>query len=82
MIVAAPTPTPTPMPPIDGGFSGGAIAGIVAATLLVILPGIYWGNRSMVRRRARNARTRELKDKLEKWREEGWNVSELEDLFK
>ena len=79
-----PTPTPTPIstPPIDGGLNGGIIAGIVAGALIVILPGLYLGNRSVVRRRAINTRIRELKDRMEKWREEGWNVQELEDLFK
>ena len=36
----------------------------------------------MARRRARNARIGEFKDRIQRWREEGWNVQQLEDLFK
>jgi hypothetical protein len=77
------TPTPTPIPsPDDGGLSGGLVGGIVAGALIVIVPGLLWANKSTKRRRATNAQIRDLKTQMELWREEGYDVSELEDLFK
>ena len=78
-----PTPTPTPTPsPDGGGLSGGIVAGIVVGALIVTVPGFFWANKSTKRRRATNAQIRELKTQMELWREEGYDVSELEDLFK
>ena len=77
------TPTPTPIPsPDGGGLSGGLVAGIVAGALIVTVPGLLWANKSTKRRRATNAQISELKTQMELWREEGYDVSELEDLFK
>ena len=77
----APTPTPTPSPD-GGGLSGGLVAGIVAGALIVTVPGLLWVNKSTKRRRATNAQIRDLKTQMELWREEGYDVSELENLFK
>jgi len=76
-----PTPTPTPSPD-GGGLSGGLVGGIVAGALIVTVPGLLWANKSTKRRRATNAQIRELKTQMELWREEGYDVSELENLFK
>jgi hypothetical protein len=76
-----PTPSPTPSPD-GGGLSGGLVAGIVAGALIVTVPGLLWANKSTKRRRATNAQIRDLKTQMELWREEGYDVSELEDLFK
>ncbi|HUU62857.1 MAG TPA: hypothetical protein VMX96_02900 [Dehalococcoidia bacterium] len=73
--------TPTPSPD-GGGLGGGAVAGIVVGALIVTVPGFFWANKSTKRRRATNAQIRELKTQMELWREEGYDVSELEDLFK
>jgi len=73
--------TPTPSPD-GGGLSGGAVAGIVVGALVVTVPGFFLANKSTKRRRATNAQIRELKTQMELWREEGYDVSELEDLFK
>jgi hypothetical protein len=75
------TPPPTPSPD-GGGLSGGLVAGIVAGALIVTVPGLLWANKSTKRRRATNAQISELKTQMELWREEGYDVSELEDLFK
>ena len=78
-----PTPTPTPAPsPDGGGVNGGLVAGIVAGALIVTVPGLLWANKSTKRRRATNAHISELKTQMELWKEEGYDVSELEDLFK
>jgi len=58
------------------------VGGIVAGALIVIVPGLLWANKSTKRRRATNAQIRDLKTQMELWREEGYDVSELEDLFK
>ena len=77
------TPTPTAIPsPDGGGLSGGLVAGIVAGALIVTVPGLLWANKSTKRRRATNAQISELKTQMELWREEGYDVSELENLFK
>ena len=57
------------------------MAGIVAGALIVTVPGLLWANKSTKRRRATNAQISELKTQMELWREEGYDVSELENLF-
>jgi hypothetical protein len=58
------------------------MAGIVVGALIVTVPGFFWAHRSTKRRRVANAQIRELKTQMELWREQGYDVSELEDLFK
>ena len=84
---ASPTPEPTLTPtstpsPDGGGLNGGLVGGIVAGALIVTVPGLLWANKSTKRRRATNAQISELKTQMELWREEGYDVSELENLFK
>jgi hypothetical protein len=76
------TPFPTPTP-ADGGLSGAVLGGTVAAVIILIAaPVLFTINRNRKRRTASNARIRELKAQMERWRAEGYDVSELEDLFK
>ena len=75
-----PTPTPVPSPPINNEWIIRGIAGAVAFG--VIVSGLLWANRNIGRRRAANARIRRFKRQLERWRQEGYDVSDLEDLFK
>jgi hypothetical protein len=80
-----PSPTATPggiPPPDDGGLNGGLVAGIVMAALTVVIAGIFYGSRAMRGRRTAEARIGELRAQMERWRQEGFDVSELEDLFK
>ncbi|UCG84217.1 MAG: hypothetical protein JSW38_05230 [Dehalococcoidia bacterium] len=80
-----PSATATPggiPPPDDGGLNGGVVAGIVMAALTVVMAGIFYGSRAMRGRRTADARIRELRAQMERWRQEGFDVSELEDLFK
>jgi hypothetical protein len=82
-----PTPTmmhtPTPIPtPVDGdGLNGGIIAGITVGTLIMVVPGLVWANRRMARRGRYNTRIRRLRVQLERWQKEGYDVSDLEDMF-
>jgi len=88
IITTAPTPyetyTPFPTPaPADGELSGAVLGGIgAAAVILIAAPVLFTINRNRKRRTASNARIRELKAQMERWRAEGYDVSELEDLFK
>ncbi|MHC4520913.1 MAG: hypothetical protein ACYTAS_20165 [Planctomycetota bacterium] len=77
----------------DGdGMNGGAVAGIVVGALLVVVAGLLWTSRrrrrgSMEarvaeRERAPDDRIAKFRAKMERWREEGYDVSELEDLFR
>jgi len=83
----------------DGGLSGGAVGGIVAGTLLIVLSGIFWTSRRLRRKteaqvqvpapapvvekdEAFDDRIAKFKAKMERWRKEGYDVSELEDLFR
>ena len=90
-----PTRTPTSTTPTptfvfngsdDGGLDAGTVAGIVAAVLVVVVPGLLLTRRSMARRTAREVapdpRITKLKARMEQWRDEGYDVSELEDLFR
>jgi len=91
----APFPTRTPSPTFvfdgNGGLSDGAVAGIVAGSLLIVLPGLFWTSRRMRRDMEAKAAEKEktpddriakFRAKMERWREEGYDVSELEDLFR
>jgi hypothetical protein len=83
----SPTRTPTPTFVFDGsggeGVDGGTVAGIVAAVLVVLVPGILLTKRSISKRRkGPDARIMKLKAQMEQWRAEGYDVSELEDLFR
>ncbi|UCG88090.1 MAG: hypothetical protein JSW71_05975 [Gemmatimonadota bacterium] len=79
---ATPTPTPGPGPgPDDGGFNWYILAGVGVGGLL-IAAGVMQRNRRMQRGKVTGARIDELKAKMEKWRSEGYDVSDLEDLLK
>jgi hypothetical protein len=107
----APIPTRTDSPPFDfgggGGLSGGAVGGIVAGSILIVLSGIFWTSRRLRRNmeaqvaegdkvqvaggdkaqvaesdKALDDRIAKFKAKMERWRKEGYDVSELEDLFR
>jgi hypothetical protein len=76
------TPFPTPTPS-DGGLSSAVLGGTGAAVVILIAaPVLFTVSRSRKRRVASNTRIRELKAQMERWREQGYDVSELEDLFK
>ena len=77
-----PTATPGGIPAGDGGLSGGAVGGIIAAGLILVLAAVFFGSRIMRGRRTADARIRELRAQMERWRQEGYDVSELEDLFR
>lgn len=71
-------PAPAPQ---DG--DGEWIIGIIAAVLalIVVVPGVFLAKRRAGERRAALVRIRQLKAMMEQWRQEGYDVSELEDLF-
>ena len=50
--------------------------------LIVIILVIRWNNKRMATVGATNLRIKQLKKQMEKWRNEGYDVSDLEDLFK
>jgi hypothetical protein len=89
-----PARTPAPTFVFGGGgdgMNGGAVAGIVVGALLVVVAGFLWASRrrrgSMEarvaeRERAPDDRIMKFKAQMERWREEGYDVSELEDLFR
>lgn len=79
----APTPTPTRSPGGGGGLNGGAVGGIIAGALIVVItPGLLLVNRNRKRKKSLNAMIKGLKAQMERWRDEGYDVSELEDLFR
>lgn len=77
-----PTFTPGGIPPDNGGLDGGVVGGIAAAAFILIITGGFYGSRFMRGRRTADVRIRELRAQMERWRQEGYDVSELEDLFR
>lgn len=92
---ATPSPTPPPATPtptatesaVGGATSSssqppwlfGVIGGSIALALVTLVSRM---NKRFINNRTTNIRTRQLKKQLEKWRKEGYDVSNLEDLLK
>ena len=72
-------PTPPPSSPLPTWIYGAIAAAVV---IIVVVPGLLLVNRRIAAGRVVNARVKQLRAKMEKWRAEGYDVSELEDLFK
>jgi hypothetical protein len=86
IVTRTPTPTPTPTfgpgpGPDNGGFNWYMLVGIGIGGLL-IAAGVMQRNRRIQRGKVAGARIGELRAQMEKWRREGYDVSDLEDLFK
>jgi hypothetical protein len=88
-----PTRTPSPTSVFDGfdgdGMDGDTVAGIVGAALLAVVAGLIWTSRNSRKNsrkrkveKAPDARIAKLREQMERWRDEGYDVSELEDLFR
>ncbi len=66
------------------------MAGIVIAVLIVTVPGLLWTRKKISKKnsgkrrseKAPDARIAKLRAQMEQWRDEGYDVSELEDLFR
>ena len=70
-------------PPPSSSFPTWIYGAIAAAVvLIVVVPGLLLVNRRIAARKVVNGRVKQLRAKMEKWRTEGYDVSELEDLFK
>jgi hypothetical protein len=81
------------LPPVGGTDVGdalteAALAGIVIAVLIVTVPGLLWTRKKISKKnsgkrtKAPDARIAKLRAQMEQWRDEGYDVSELEDLFR
>ena len=81
-ITPFPTGTPGGISPDDGGLDGAVIAGISVAAFIGVLAVVFFGSRVIRGRVTVDPRIRELRAQMERWRQEGYDVSELEDLFK
>jgi glycerol kinase len=70
-------------------MDGDTVAGIVGAALLAVVAGLIWTSRNSRKNsrkrkveKAPDARIAKLREQMERWRDEGYDVSELEDLFR
>jgi len=96
--VTTPTPTPVPIrtfipfntqvpfstPSSGGGLSGALIGGLVSAAVLIIIGVVVsrMSGKFLRVKQAPDPRISKLRAQMEQWRERGYDVSELEDLFK